>query len=215
MYLGFLFWEGTALNSPLELMDSFSETLLRDERILGFREKELLTNLLQRANGRDAAVNQAIAQTVGEIVAQRACEVLGSSITRRLVAQASAGKSTRLGPSPPGPGPHPPGPGVSKPMGPSPPGPGPHPPGPGLLRQVESGGVAVMDEPSVRFANCVILDEFLAPAEASAVLQFALDHESAFQVSEVVSPGTPGSAVDYDHRRSLVLMDLGPHRDTI
>jgi len=248
---------------PKELMDSFSETLLCDERILGCREKELLTNLLQRANGHDAAVSQAIAQTVGEIVAQRAYEVLGDSITRRLVAQADAGSkhngasavatrlgpsppsptphppgpglterlgpsppsptphppgpglAARLGPSPPSPTPHPPGPGLAERLGPSPPSPTPHPPGPGLAEQTEHGGVAVLQEPSHRLANCAVFDEFLAPAEVSAVLQFALAHESQFHISEVIATGSSASAVDYDHRRSRVLMDLGAHYDVV
>jgi hypothetical protein len=225
------------LTSPIELMDSFSETLLRDERILGFREKELLTNLLQRANTRDAAVNAAIAQTVGEIVAQRAYEVLGNSITRRLVAQANTNAfSVHLGPSPPSPMPQPPrpGPGVTTHLGPAPPSPMPQPPRPGpgvtthldpsatlhlpesrLSRWSEPGEVAVLEERVIRFANCVIFDEFLAPAEVDAVLQFALDHEAEFHVSEVLSPGVAGTSVDYDHRRSLVLMELGPHGDVI
>ena len=209
-----LLWEDIALISPKELMDSFSETLLRDERILGFREKELLNNLLQRANTREIAVKEAIAQAVGEIVAQRAFEVLGNSITGQLVAQAGAGTPPN-GPHPPSPTPHPPGSNVRARFGPHPPSPTPHPPGFPLAQRSESGGVAVMDESEVRLANCAIFDEFLAPAEVKALLQFALEHESAFQISEVVSPGVPGGSVDYDHRRSLVLMIPGPHQQVV
>jgi SM-20-related protein len=57
-------------------------------------------------------------------------------------------------------------------------------------------------------AQYVILDEFLAPAELDALLQFALAHEHDFQVSEVLSPGGPG-VVDYEHRQSRVLFELG------
>jgi 2OG-Fe(II) oxygenase superfamily len=247
-----------------DLIDGFSDTLLRDERILSPREKELLLNLLQHASMRDSAVSATIAHSVGEIVAQRAYAVLGDNITKRLITSAESQATVtnraslglgpappapgphppgphappaHLGPAPPAPGPHPPGPhappshlGPAPPapgphppgphappshLGPAPPAPGPHPPGPQFFQRAESGGVAVIDEPTVRFASCAILEEFLAPAEANAFLQFALQHEADFQVSEVVSPGAPSGAVDYDHRRSLVLMDLGSHRDVI
>jgi SM-20-related protein len=62
----------------------------------------------------------------------------------------------------------------------------------------------------VLLAQCVILDEFLAPAELDALLRYALEHERAFQVSEVLSPGGPGM-VDYEHRQSRVLFDVGDY----
>ena len=58
-------------------------------------------------------------------------------------------------------------------------------------------------------AACVVLDEFLAPAEAEAMLQYALECESQFVVSEVLSPGVSAGHVDYEHRRSRVFYDLG------
>jgi SM-20-related protein len=67
----------------------------------------------------------------------------------------------------------------------------------------------------VKYANCLILDEFLAAAEVKELLQFTLERESEFQVSEVISPGAAGSTVDYEHRRSLVLMNLGRYHDLL
>jgi len=75
-----------------EMIDSLSETLMCDERILSVQERELLANLLQRAktNGstRDNAVAETIALAVGETIAQRAYGILGNSITQRLIEQA-------------------------------------------------------------------------------------------------------------------------------
>jgi len=63
--------------------------------------------------------------------------------------------------------------------------------------------------------QCVVLDEFLAPHELDELVAYALEHEAEFQSSEVISPdGDPG-VIDYDHRRSRVLMDLGKHQEVI
>ena len=133
-----------------EILDSLSDTLLSDERILTLRERELLANLLERARTQmgtvEPALSDLIARTVGEIVAQRAYGVLGESITRRLGqvggAQGTANSVPRLNltpgpgpkPSPLPPGPNPPGPHLSLGTGPkpSPLPPGPNPPGPHL-----------------------------------------------------------------------------------
>jgi SM-20-related protein len=72
-----------------------------------------------------------------------------------------------------------------------------------------------MELPEILPAQCVVLDEFLAPAEVFALAQYTLERESEFELSEVVSPGVTISAVDYDQRRSRVLMDLGPHQAVI
>jgi Rps23 Pro-64 3,4-dihydroxylase Tpa1-like proline 4-hydroxylase len=64
-------------------------------------------------------------------------------------------------------------------------------------------------------AQCVVLDEFLAPQELAELTQFALDHEAQFETSEVISPTEEGGLVNYDHRRSRVLMELGQHQDLI
>jgi SM-20-related protein len=76
-------------------------------------------------------------------------------------------------------------------------------------------GVGVMDAPAVVRAQCVVLDEFLAPQELDELIDYALQHEAEFQNSAVVSPsGDPGT-IDYNHRRSRVLMDLGKHEQVI
>jgi hypothetical protein len=76
-----------------ELFDGFYDCLICDERILSARERDLLTNLIQRtqtrANG-DAAITKTITQAIGEIVAQRAYETLGETITRRFAGTTKA-----------------------------------------------------------------------------------------------------------------------------
>jgi Rps23 Pro-64 3,4-dihydroxylase Tpa1-like proline 4-hydroxylase len=64
-------------------------------------------------------------------------------------------------------------------------------------------------------AQCVVLDEFLAPQELEKLTGYALEHEADFTASEVVSPSADGGIVNYEHRRSLVLMDLAHHQDLI
>src|ERR1700674_1703237 len=77
-----------------QILDAFSETLMRDERILSARERELLMSLVQNARNESSsnpeiqsAVNSTIARSVGETVAQRAFALLGSSIVEQMVAQ--------------------------------------------------------------------------------------------------------------------------------
>lgn len=206
-----------------EMLDSFYEHLMRDERILTVRERELLSNLLQRAQGHDAELNRIIAQAVGETVAQRAYETLGESITRRLLEKQKpfyAGNSTvgssferevpesradaRLS--------------VSKLSGPPGCAPGPHPPGPPsarIRRPQRSSAAAVLDLPKTLCADCAIFDEFLAPAELESLLRYTLAQESAFQVSEVIHPGAAAGIIDYDQRRSRVLMELAEYQKLI
>jgi Rps23 Pro-64 3,4-dihydroxylase Tpa1-like proline 4-hydroxylase len=79
----------------------------------------------------------------------------------------------------------------------------------------DSGNVSVLEASARVQAQCVVLDEFLAPQELNELISFALLHETEFQNSQVISPsGNPG-VIDYDHRRSRVLMDLGRHQETI
>jgi Rps23 Pro-64 3,4-dihydroxylase Tpa1-like proline 4-hydroxylase len=61
----------------------------------------------------------------------------------------------------------------------------------------------------------VVLDEFLAPQELEELMRFTLEHEADFGASEVVSPVADGGIVNYEHRRSQVLMDLGHHQDRL
>jgi SM-20-related protein len=76
-------------------------------------------------------------------------------------------------------------------------------------------GVAVLDAPAMVRAQSVVLDEFLAPQEMEELIRYTLEHEAQFSTSEVISPsGAPG-VTDYSHRRSRVLMELGPHEEVI
>src|SRR5262249_44651270 len=78
---------------PREMLDSLSDTLMCDERILSLPERALLTNLLRRAKGHakpwDDAIAEAIARVVGETIVERACTILGSSVVQRLIEQPS------------------------------------------------------------------------------------------------------------------------------
>ena len=78
--------------TPKQILDSFSETLMRDERIFSAQERALVATLLQHAKAATAAnpetqeaVNAVIASAVGETVAQRAFTVLGGSIVERIL----------------------------------------------------------------------------------------------------------------------------------
>jgi SM-20-related protein len=214
-----------------QILDAFSVTLMQDESILSPRERELLTSVLQNAQQASSdpqtqsAVTSVIARSVGETVAQRAFTLLGSNIVEQILAPNGmfAGKSERLGTGPGGipPGPQPPGG-----PGPSSKPPGPQPPNVSLrdksepvlqaqARRADRAGVAVLDSPEIAKAQCVILDEFLAPQELEELIRYALVHEADFRISEVVSPsGVPG-VTDYNHRRSRVLCELGAQQELI
>jgi len=226
-----------------EMIDSLSGTLLCDDRILSVPEKDLLANLLQRTNTQpENAVAEAITRTVGEIIAERALGVLGESLTRQLLQQSSLSPRTRRAlviragspPVTPGPppdsAPRPPGtspPAIragSPPVTPGPPpGSAPRPPGtsppsisfPTTSAQPRTRGVAVLEAPDYVSAECAVLDEFLTVAELNTLRQYVLEQELRFEISEVLSPGVTGGAVDYEHRRSRVLMDLGGHETVI
>lgn len=131
------------------------------------------------------------------------------------------------GPRPPSPGP--PAPGIAtitmgtpsvpppspQPTGPRPPSPGP--PAPGISISVAAGHSAeeipaiITHMPRIMPASCIVLDEFLVPADMEALIAYVLNHESDFVVSEVITPGVSAGVVDYEHRRSRVLYELGPH----
>ncbi len=259
--------------TPKQILDSFSETLVRDERILSTQERALVATLLQHARTASGenqethdAVRAVISSAVGETVAQRAFAVLGGSIVERILEDGavplndtggertagifarepqppsqSPGPGVKAPPKPPQPPGSPmrtpgepqppsgPGPGVRVPhKAPQPPGspmrtPGePQPPsqgpGPSAVRTavVSETSAAVAERPDVLPAQCVVLDEFLAPQELDELTRFILEHEADFSVSEVVSPsadGGDGGIVNYEHRRSRVLMDLADHHD--
>ncbi len=246
--------------TPKQILDSFSETLIRDERILSSQERSLLTSLLQHARaaaGENSEVQQAvravIAASVGETVAQRAFTVLGSSIVERILEGSPLSATDSAGvrvpsfyggvlgtpPQPPGNPPSPqPQPGGTPYVPPSPqpqpgiptlpPSPQPQPGTPTLppLRQPQPGastnktvvaqtGTAVAERPAVLPANCVVLDEFLSPQELDELTRYTLEHELNFSASEVVSPVADGGVVNYEHRRSRVLTDLGKYQELL
>ncbi len=259
--------------TPKQILDSFSETLMRDERILSAQERALVCAILQHAKTASGdnlemreAVRGVIASAVGETVGQRAFAVLGGSIVSRLLEESdlpagdpagvptvnlrepqppSGVKVPPKGPPAPTPGePQPPSPGVKEPRRepqppmrtpgePQPPSPGPvhvprkpqpmrtpgepQPPSPHLVRTSTASetSVAVAARPAILPAKCVVLDEFLSPQEMEELMRFAIEHEADFSASEVVSPRAGGGIVDYEHRRSRVLTDLGHHQDRI
>ena len=241
-----------------QILDSFSETLMADDRILSARERALLSNILRNVKATSntnpetqAAVNAVIAAAVGESIAQRAFTALGGSIVERIVAgsadvteepsTSAIPKPLLAPPQPPGTSPRPPQPpqppGVQKPLGPRPPQPPqppgspmkgpappqpPQPPGHGIRPQhvhmnatdeSRQPQVGVLERPEVLSAKCVVLDEFLAPQELEALTSYVLQHEADFSVSEVLTP--TGGTVDYEYRRSRVLMEVGQHQHTL
>lgn len=202
-----------------EIIDNLSDSLLGDPRILSVSDRELLTNLLQRANMQACvsgnAVPETIARLVGEIIAERAYGILGDSVVQRLLQSQPVSSSEWPGqtrkPIRAGTPPVPP---ANLPPSPRPPSPGP-PAITDTAVATKTAGVAVLERPEVLPAQCVVLDEFLTPTQLRALTQHTLEHEMQFQISEVISPGHTASNVDYDQRRSHVLMDLGLHRETI
>ena len=75
--------------------------------------------------------------------------------------------------------------------------------------------VAVGERPETLPARCVALDEFLAPQELEELTRFTIEHEADFQASEVVSPIEDHGIINYEHRRSRVLMELEKHENVI
>jgi len=251
--------------TPKQILDSFSETLMQDERILSAQERELLHNLLRHAEtaaGEDfenqRRVCTVIASAVGETVAQRAFSVLGASIVERILKSGPGSNSegrnghgiemdaTSKNPEPPAapmpPGPHnPQPPGVvvpqhkpphhkpERPRDPQPPSEplrNPQPPGtplrnpqpPGQAQNtavISETSVAACQRPATLRAQCVILDEFLAPQELESLTRFALEHELEFSASEVVAPTSEQGVIDYEHRRSRVLTALEGYEELL
>ena len=89
---------------------------------------------------------------------------------------------------------------------------GPHAVGTNVVSKTSS---ALAERPSILPAQCVLLDEFLAPQELADLTRFTLEHEPDFSASEVVSPSADSGIVNYEHRRSRVLMDLAHHQDVM
>lgn len=230
--------------TPKQILDSFSETLMRDERILSAQERALVATLLQHAKAASGenpqtqeAVRSVIASAVGETVAQRAFAVLGGSIVERILESNPLSVSDAdiyAGPKDPQPPTPAPAPAVPIPLSPKDPQPptqsplvvppkDPQPPTMSLRPQqrpqsvetrLASGtNLAVAERPNVLPAQCVVLDEFLAPQELEELTRFTLEHEADFSASEVVSPTADSGVINYEHRRSRVLMDLGSYQD--
>ncbi len=131
-------------------------------------------------------------------------------------------ETAKTGPRPPQPSPPSPSPASAlyetAKTGPRPPQPSPPSPSPASAPravQVEPGSVAVLEMAPLLPAKYVVLDEFLAPEELDNLTRYTLQREADFQLSEVVSPGVSGGLVDFQHRRSRVLQDLGGHREVI
>src|SRR5436853_484820 len=190
-----------------EMLDHFSDVLISDPRLLSLQERELLSNLLQlahRFNG-DNNVAETIARAVGETVAGRMHEALGSSILQRIAAErtASTSNTAQFPPRPPSPGPPSPGAGLNlteagtQSSPPRPPSPGPPSPGAGFATATAaySESVLVAEPAEILPAHCVILEEFLPPQELENLIQDTLRHESEFHLSEVVSPGVNGGGL--------------------
>jgi len=254
--------------TPKQILDSFSESLIQDERILSAQEQSLIANILQHASAATGAntdmqgsVKQVVAAAIGETIAQRAFAVLGSSIVDRILEGSSLPSSdtavrpsdiigkhpqppgvkappkqpqpphhrpqrdTPSHPQPPHPSPlkdTPPTPSHPQPPGepvktPAPPSPG-HPQPPGAItstKAVSGTSVAAAERPQFLPAKCVVLDEFLAPQELTQLMRFTEEHEADFQTSSVVSPVAEKGVIDYEHRRSKVLMDVSEHEQVI
>jgi Rps23 Pro-64 3,4-dihydroxylase Tpa1-like proline 4-hydroxylase len=190
---------------PHEAPGSFSD-YLTNHNFLSPRERELLASILRHARQStdespniSRSLDAVLARAVGEVLLERSAEMAGRDVLEQIRQQSfptiSAGP-----PSPsPAPGPHPPSPA---------PAPGPH-------RSFQTSVVAVQQRPEFLRAECVILDEFLAPEELQELTRYALGRESAFHISEVISPGVEGGVVDPENRRSRVLMDLGKHGEVV
>ncbi len=95
----------------------------------------------------------------------------------------------------------------------------PEPPGAVRTTTLSATSAAVADPPTVLPAQCVVLDEFLSPQELEELTRFTLEHEGEFSASEVVAPHADregaGGIVNYEHRRSRVLMDLVRHEEVM
>jgi len=128
--------------------------------------------------------------------------------------------TTASGPRPPQPtasGPRPPQPTIAS--GPRPPQPttasGPRPPQPTTFASQHETAVSVIERPEFLPAQFVVLDEFLVPEELNSIIEYTRSREGDFQLSEVIAPGQTGATLDYEHRRSRVLMDIGEHQAVV
>jgi Rps23 Pro-64 3,4-dihydroxylase Tpa1-like proline 4-hydroxylase len=179
--------------TPKQILDSFSATLMQDERILSAPERALLATLLQHAKAATTekpetqeAVRAVIASAVGETVAQRAFAVLGGSILERILADTSiaqpdthaekdsAGSPDRTYLKTPSPGqPQAPGTPVRTPMPPSP----GQPQAPGVHaphRDPQSPGQPMRDTPVQPQPPRGLSDHGVVAKASAAVMEQAL-----------------------------------------
>ena len=59
---------------------------------------------------------------------------------------------------------------------------------------------------------CIVLPEFLSKNEAGKLIEFTLCQESSFRTGTIIKDSKPG-IVNSQHRKSLVLSDLGPYME--
>jgi Rps23 Pro-64 3,4-dihydroxylase Tpa1-like proline 4-hydroxylase len=186
-----------------------------------------------------ACLKAALTRAVGETLLQRTADHIGRGVLDEIGEQISGGDIAETNGSgrislgspapPPAPAPRPPqgpkppvpnvdpsrislGPKPPTPTPPpSPPAPAPPPPAPGtyVSVQAERCSVALQEAPELLRAECLILDEFLAPEELQDLMRYTLAQEHAFRISEVISPGVAGGVIDPEYRRSRVLMEVG------
>jgi hypothetical protein len=225
-----------------EVLRSLSDALIADERIFDPREKALLATLLRRihagVNPNDAITSESLTRIIGEIAGERLSAILGGDLSRHLLKETEPKQQITSNslvpirahsPNPPHPAPAP-GPGEPPvPTSPNPPRPIP-PPSSGISTSLYPGNAmeerrstmedrrstaAVLDAGEISLAQTVVLHELLAPSELQELIAYTLGQEAAFTLSEVISPGVGGGVVDFEHRRSRVLMDLGTHGQLI
>lgn len=87
-------------------------------------------------------------------------------------------------------------------------------PSPKPVVRTGSGVSAAKNRPGSLPARFLVVDNFLPRRELDELAQYALAHNREFQISEVV-PTVGASSIDYDFRRSRVLMELGKHEARI
>jgi Rps23 Pro-64 3,4-dihydroxylase Tpa1-like proline 4-hydroxylase len=211
-------------------------SLLQNSRAVSSGNPEIqsaVTTAIARSVGETVA-QRAFALLGGSIVEQILANSGISAGTEKTVQLKAPGPDDVKAPRPQRP-PQPPhvvprpdrAPGPDPAPGPDAPGPD-SPPGPGLRplkrpvreqaqqSQIDSGsGVVVLDAPATGRAQCVVLDEFLAPRELDELVAYTLQNEAEFRCSEIISPNGDRGVINYDHRRSRVLMDLGRHEEII
>jgi Rps23 Pro-64 3,4-dihydroxylase Tpa1-like proline 4-hydroxylase len=222
---------GTSENGVAEVITRTVGEIIA-ERALGVLGESMTRQLLEQQLGSSASLNRNLPVTrAGSPPTSPPPPSPGSRPPGTSPPPISLGSPPTSPPSPPPDPSRPPGtspPPISAGSPPiSPPAPAPSDPGrpPGTspppisfastTLRPKNGGVAVLDADDYLPAECVVLDEFLTSVELNRLRQYVLEQEMRFETSEVLSPGVKGGAVDYEHRRSRVLMDLAGHERRI